>query len=364
MANNDNIFETKKQGKIVILSDMIKEFRRYSSNHPLKMASDYIFDENGNIIKDKIWRYCNIINSYNSICIALQTLYQRDVEVYKDFVLNKLKAEDSQNGYNKQRLISALAEIAVIFNFTNSYGWTDFVYENKINDTSSKNVDFTITYPEQTFHIEIKTFDLQDRHKKLKKSHANGDYFIEINNKLSNESFQLVKTYFKERVVHSIDDRVENFVKDALPKFPNSKKRKESNVLLFNYNEKIEQINACLLKKNVGCLSKLNSSNILDFVVSTSLYTRIEYYLEVLQNPSLLILMLPDQSPFYMHFCKWSIIDANQAKDHSFEHDILSKICFNAPTCTQYIADQIPDSYIYKGESLVCNGDLSNMKTP
>lgn len=117
-------------------------------------------------------------------------------------------------------------------------------------------------------------------------------------------------------------------------------------------------------KKNVGCLSKLNSSNILDFVVSTSLYTRIEYYLEVLQNPSLLILMLPDQSPFYMHFCKWSIIDANQAKDHSFEHDILSKICFNAPTCTQYIADQIPDSYIYKGESLVCNGDLSNMKTP
>jgi len=306
----------------VALRDIIKEFRKYKGAHPLKIMSLLAYDEDGEIIKENFIHNVNIINSINAIGRPLQVLSRISSKAYDDMVKVKLAATHGDT-YDLHNLISAFCELSIMNTFIcRSSAPESFIYEDKVNPTSKKNVEFTIQMAEYTFHVEVKTSNLVLEDQKIAQILEKNPEVVITDARIDDyEEFQKSVSL---PVRGSLDWRLVDYLKSANEKFLESSNPFEINLLIICWDDRIHQALMALKgKKYQGILTpdsfvKDENGNLLqypnvDCVLVNTTYDLFKRYAAMLLFQDFSLEYPVD--PFFQVFSTNALIDYNLTED-------------------------------------------------
>ena len=218
------------------IKEIVREFRRYSKDHPLRTIVDQHFDEQGTpILEGAEW--LNAINTINAIGRALLNLSYHDKKAYHDMIKMKLKAKH-KDSYDLHGLISALAELSIVNTFIcRSSNPETFIYEDRLQKNSNKNVEFSIKMERFMFHVEVKTSNLLLEDNKIATELKKSSEVLVLNARV--KDFNLIKQKSPIPVIGSLEQRIKDFLESADGKFCKSDDN-EVNLLVICWDERFE----------------------------------------------------------------------------------------------------------------------------
>lgn len=165
---------------------------------------------------------------------ALSSILAVCPKAYNDMVKNKLPAVHGKS-FDRHSLVSALCEVCLMNTFIGKSTTPEsFIYEPKLRDGSSKNVEFSILINGVRYNVEVKAPNLNN-------------YYTELIAKLGRHP---VVTRFDTRSfgkpkgddqMGSPSMRVKDFLVDADLKFPASNLPNEVNVLFIAWDSNSDQ---------------------------------------------------------------------------------------------------------------------------
>ncbi|WP_455096420.1 hypothetical protein [Prevotella koreensis] len=333
------------------VKDIISEFRKYSEDHPLRNIVDQHFDKQGNPILEGLG-WVNAFNTINAIGRALLNLSYYDKKAYQDMIKKKLKAKQKDT-YNLHGLISALAELSIMNTFIcRSSKPESFIYEDRLQKNSNKNVEFSIEMRPFRFHVEVKTSDLLLEDKKIANALQKSPEVLVLDARV--KDFDLIQQESPIPVIGSLEQRIKDFLESANGKFRKSDDN-EVNLLVICWDERIEvplialkasqaeglMTNSSFLKDTDG--NPVLFNNIDCILVNSNYLFFKEYVMGILFNRFSLVFPV---DPFFQLFTQNYLIEntVSQERNRLLESIIQQKVYI----VDEAYADSLPKKSIAK----------------